>query len=80
MPNFDASLQKNFAIYAGSSLTFRIDAFNLTNSVLFPGPDDNPADGPPVKAANGGYTGYGTVSLTQQNLPRVLQFALKLKF
>ena len=80
MPNFDASLQKSFAIYDGSSLTFRIDAFNLTNSVLFPGPDDNPADGPPVKSANGGYTGYGTVSLTQQNLPRVLQFALKLKF
>ncbi len=79
-PNFDASMQKNFGLYGRSTLVFRVDAFNLTNSVLFPGPDANPADGAPKESATGGYTGYGTVSLTQQNLPRVLQFALKLKF
>jgi hypothetical protein len=80
IPNFDASLQKSFSLFERSNLTFRIDAFNLTNSVLFPGPDTNPADGAPVKSAAGGYTGYGTISNTQQNLPRVLQLALKLKF
>jgi hypothetical protein len=80
MPNFDASLQKSFAFFAKSNLIFRVDAFNLTNSVLFPGPDNNPSDGAPVRTTTGGYTGYGTISQTQQNLPRVLQFALKLKF
>jgi len=79
-PNFDASVQKSFALYERSTLVFRVDAFNLTNSVLFPSPDTNPADGAPKPTATGGYTGYGTVSQTQQNLPRVLQFALKLKF
>jgi len=79
-PNFDASMQKSFELYGRSMLVFRVDAFNLTNSVLFPSPDTNPADGAPVRTATGGYTGYGTVSQTQQNLPRVLQFALKLKF
>jgi hypothetical protein len=80
IPNFDASLQKSFRFVAKSNLIFRIDAFNLTNSVLFPGPDANPADGPPVKTTTGGYTGYGTISQTEQNLPRVLQLSLKLKF
>ncbi|GGH06171.1 TonB-dependent receptor [Silvibacterium dinghuense] len=80
-PNLDATLQKSFTIKEGYKLTFRADAFNLTNSVLFPAPDDNPSDGAPkADAATGGYTGYGTVSLTQQNNPRILQFALKLGF
>jgi hypothetical protein len=79
-PNLDASLQKTFALTEGYNLTFRADAFNLTNSVLFPGPDNNPADGPPVRGATGSYTGFGTVALNQQNVPRVLQFALKLAF
>jgi hypothetical protein len=68
-PNFDASLQKNFDIYGNSKFVLRVDAFNLTNSVLFPSPDSTPTD------AN-----YGVVTRTQQNNPRVLQFALKLKF
>jgi hypothetical protein len=79
-PNLDATLQKTFPITEKYNLTFRADAFNLTNSVLFPGPDDNPADGQPVCAANGSCTGFGTVALDQQNNPRILQFALKLAF
>jgi hypothetical protein len=80
MPNLDATLQKSFPITERYNLAFRADAFNLTNSVVFPGPDSNPADGPPVQLANGGYTGFGTVPLNQQNFPRILQFALKLAF
>ncbi|WP_263357939.1 carboxypeptidase-like regulatory domain-containing protein [Acidicapsa ligni] len=79
-PNLDATLQKSIAFTDKYHLTIRADAFNLTNSVLFPGPDSNPADGPPVEQANGGYTGFGTVTLNQQNFPRILQFALKLAF
>lgn len=80
MPNLDATLQKTFVFAEKYDLTFRADAFNLTNSVLFPGPDANPSDGPPTLLANGSYTGFGTVTLNQQNFPRFLQFALKLKF
>ncbi|WP_446743481.1 carboxypeptidase regulatory-like domain-containing protein [Silvibacterium acidisoli] len=80
-PNLDATLQKSFPLKSGYVLTFRADAFNLTNSVLFPAPDSNPSDGAPkYDETTGGYTGYGTVSLVQQNNPRILQFALKLKF
>jgi hypothetical protein len=80
MPNLDATLEKTVAFHDKYNLTFRADAFNLTNSVLFPGPDANPSDGPPTELANGGYTGFGTVTLSQQNFPRILQFALKLGF
>jgi hypothetical protein len=66
MPSFDASLQDSFPLIEKSYLIFRIDVFNLTNSVLFPGPDANPADGAPVRSATGCYTGYGTISQTQQ--------------
>jgi len=78
-PNLDATLQKTFPITERYNLTFRADAFNLTNSVVFPGPDSNPNDGPPT--CNGqSCTGYGTVTLNQQNFPRILQFALKVAF
>ena len=79
-PNLDATLKKTFAVTERYNLTARVDAFNLTNSVVFPGPDTNPADGAPVQLANGGYTGFGTVPLNQQNFPRILQLALKLAF
>jgi hypothetical protein len=79
-PNIDATLQKSFALTEKYHLTFRADAFNLTNSVVFPGPDSNPSDGPPTLQPNGGYTGFGTVTLNQQNFPRILQFALKLTY
>jgi hypothetical protein len=80
IPNLDATLQKTFTITEKYNLTFRADAFNLTNSVLFPAPDNNPGDGPPTQLADGGFSGFGTVALSQQNSPRILQFALKLAF
>jgi len=80
IPNLDATLQKSFPLTKRYRLTFRADAFNLTNSVLFPGPNNNPADGPPTQQGDGSYTGFGTVKLNQQNFPRILQVALKLAF
>jgi len=38
MPSFDASLQDSFPLIEKSYLIFRIDVFNMTNSVLFPDP------------------------------------------
>ncbi|MGH9525077.1 MAG: carboxypeptidase regulatory-like domain-containing protein [Terriglobales bacterium] len=82
IPNLDLSAQKNF--YLGSSedkhLQFRVEAFNFFNTPLFPGPDTNPNDGPPVRQANGQYTGFGTIPLVQQNFPRRVQLALKYIF
>ena len=80
IPNLDLSLQKDFDIREHVHAKLRADAFNITNSVLFGGPDTNPNDGPPVQQANGSYTGYGTVGPTQQNFPRILQVSLKVSF
>jgi hypothetical protein len=80
VPNLDLSLQRTFPIHESVHLQFRADAFNVTNSVLFPGPDTNPYDGAPVKQANGTWTGFGTIPPFQNNFPRVLQVSLKLVF
>jgi len=80
VPNLDISLRRDFPIGEHFRLQFRADAFNLINSVLFPGPDTNPYDGGPVKQANGTWTGFGTIPPYQENFPRVLQFSLKLAF
>ncbi len=80
IPNLDLSVHKEFSVTETARLQFRAEALNLTNSVLFPGPDNNPGDGPAVRQSNGTYTGFGTVNLYQQNFPRVVQLSLKLLF
>ncbi len=69
--NLDLALHKDFAITEASHLQFRAEAMNLTNTVLFPGPDTNPGDGPPTVNSNGTFSGFGTVNLYQQNFPRI---------
>jgi len=76
--NWDLSLQKDFHFTESKRLQFRADAFNLTNTPLFPGPDTNPNDA--VKQVNGRWQGFGTVNLFQQNFPRIVQLSLKLFF
>ncbi len=78
--NLDFAVHKDFSLTEKYRLQFRGEAFNLTNTVLFPGPDNNPSDGPPKLQSNGTYTGFGTVNLYQQNFPRVVQLSLKLLF
>lgn len=75
IPTADVSLQKNVQATERLRFQLRADAFNVTNSVLFGGPDTNPAD--VVKATNGIYSGFGTVGITQYNFPRVIQLSLK---
>jgi len=70
--NVDFAIHKDFRITESTRLQFRGEALNLTNVVLFPGPDNNPGDGPPKLQKNGTYTGFGTVNLYQQNFPRVV--------
>ncbi len=78
--NLDLGVHKDFAVTESMRLQFRAEALNLTNTVLFPGPDNNPGDGPPKVQKNGTYTGFGTVNLYQQNFPRIVQLALKFLF
>ncbi len=78
--NVDFSVHKEFPLTESMRLQFRAEALNLTNTVLFPGPDNNPGDGPPKLQKNGTYTGYGTVNLYQQNFPRIVQLSLKFLF
>lgn len=78
--NLDFSVHKQFNVTEKYKLELRGEAFNLTNTVLFPGPDNNPSDGPPTQQANGTWTGFGTVNLYQQNFPRIVQLGVKLLF
>jgi hypothetical protein len=74
--NIDLSLSRNFKIRERATMTFRAEAFNLTNSVMF---------GPPNAALNS--SGFGRLSpLAQSTAPgntstaRIMQFALKFAF
>lgn len=80
IPNLDLALQKNFPITESKSLQFRAEAFNFMNTPLFPGPDTNPYDGPPVRNANGSWSGFGTIPFNEQNFPRIVQVSLKFFF
>jgi hypothetical protein len=80
IPNLDLSLEKDFAITEAKRLQFRAEAFNFMNTPLFPGPDTNPYDGPPVRNANGSWSGFGTIPFNQQNFPRIVQVSLKFFF
>jgi len=76
--NLDVALQKNIPLTESVHLKFRAEAFNITNTPLFPAPDDNPAD--KLEISNGNPTGFGTVAPTQTNFPREIQFSLKAVF
>jgi Carboxypeptidase regulatory-like domain len=66
--NQDLSISRNFHIRENMKLGFGADTFNLLNSVRFGGISTN------ITAAN-----FGRVS-SQANLPRVVQFKLRLEF
>ncbi|MDQ2945970.1 MAG: hypothetical protein M3Y27_08525, partial [Acidobacteriota bacterium] len=78
--NLDFAVHKDFPVRESLRLQFRAEALNITNTVLFPGPDNNPGDGPPKLQSNGTYNGFGTVNLYQQNFPRIVQLSLKVLF
>lgn len=66
--NQDLSISRNFQIRENLRLAFGADTFNLLNSVRFGGISTN------ITAAN-----FGRVS-SQTNLPRVVQFKLRLEY
>jgi hypothetical protein len=80
------ALGKQFVVKEGLDLQFKAEAFNLTNTPIFGGPDtnaigNNPTPVPGVLPGNpGSMTGYGTINGIQQNFPRQLQLSLKVLF
>ncbi len=67
--NIDARLSKSFRIREGMNLQFRMEAYNLTNSVMF-----SPAD------SGFGDSTFGQENLGQNNTGRTLQYSLKFVF
>ena len=80
IPDLDVSLEKTVPLFDHLNFTFKADAFNATNSVLFGGPDTNPGDGVANFIPGSGWHGFGTVGYQQQNTPRVLQLQGKISF
>jgi hypothetical protein len=80
------AMQKEFALFEKSKLQFRAEAFNLTNTPIFNGPDTGNPASPIQRQGNipasqpGAYTGYGTIGPSTQNSPRQLQLSLKVLF
>jgi Carboxypeptidase regulatory-like domain/TonB-dependent Receptor Plug Domain len=80
------ALQKQFGLFENAKLQFRAEAFNLTNTPIFNGPNTSNPNSPIQRQANipvsqpGAYTGYGTVGPSTQNSPRELQLSLKILF
>jgi hypothetical protein len=75
--NLDLGILRNFSVTEKSSLQFRTEFFNFTNTPNFALPNNDFA---------GGFTGgipnnpaFGVISATASN-PRIIQFALKLSF
>jgi hypothetical protein len=80
------ALQKQFGLLENAKLQFRAEAFNLTNTPIFNGPDTNNPGSAIQRVASipanlpGAYTGYGTIGTGTQNSPRQLQLSLKILF
>lgn len=70
-PNFglNALIEKRFSIAERYKVEFRTELFNVTNSVNFAGPQTN------ITSST-----FGTISLTQVNNPRAIQFGLRVHF
>jgi len=66
--NWDLSANKTFPIFEQLTGKFSVEAFNLFNRTQFGAPDSGLGDG-----------AFGLVT-SQRNLPRVLQFAMRVSF
>jgi hypothetical protein len=68
-PDINMSVFRQFQIREGMTVEFRGEVFNATNSPIYAGPTTSVTS--PL---------FGVVAISQQNFPRNMQFALRLKF
>ena len=79
-------LEKKFALTESVNFQLKAEAFNATNTPIFPGPStSNPntaitPTGKGLAGAPGSFSGYGTIGSTQQNFPRQFQLSGKILF
>ena len=69
VPQFDMSLNKSFIFTERYRGQFRVEAFNVANTPLFPGPNTNPND-----------LNFGFVNRSTRNFPRQIQLGFKFYF
>ena len=67
--NIDGRLSKSFRIREGMNLQLRVEAYNLTNTVMF-----QPAD------SNFGDSSFGQLNTGQANIGRTIQYSLRFVF
>lgn len=65
----NALIEKQWALYERIKMELRGELFNATNSVVFSGPQTSITS-----------SAFGTISLSQANTPRVVQFGLRVAF
>jgi hypothetical protein len=80
-------LEKKFSLHENVKLQFKAEAFNVTNTAIFGGPNTSTPEQAPSRNTSvadptqpGAWSGYGTIGSTQQNFPRQIQLSLKALF
>jgi hypothetical protein len=79
-------VEKKFAVNERVNVQFKAESFNVTNTPIFGAPSTSDPQTPVARTsvANhnqpGAWSGYGTISSTQQNFPRRVQLSLKVLF
>jgi hypothetical protein len=82
----ELGMEKHFHVTNTTNLQFKAEAFNLTNTPIFPLNSGNANQAisrvstVPDANAPGAWSGFGTVGSTQQNFPRQIQLSLKYIF
>ncbi len=79
-------IEKKFAVNERVNVQFKAESFNVTNTPIFGGPNTSSPQTSIARTsvANpnqpGAWSGYGTISSTEQNFPRRVQLSLKVLF
>jgi len=77
--NIDMAVERVFPITESSSVRFRGESFNLTNTPQFANPNNFLGYGDPTAANPTASASFGQITSSATN-PRIIQFALKVQF